>query len=65
MVHRRLFITLAVLAVVLLCSLAFLVGTMTSENHLDGHLVYLPDGEAVMCVVSDSGGVDCNWWDTL
>jgi hypothetical protein len=47
--------------IALLCVLSFLLGTARNLPETDAMVVELPNGEEVMCVVTDRGGTSCDW----
>ncbi len=47
--------------IALLCVLSFLLGVSQNLPDTEGTVVELPNGEEVMCVVTDRGGTSCDW----
>ncbi len=47
--------------IALLCVLSFLLGVSQNLPETGAEVVQLPDGEEVMCVGTERGGITCDW----
>jgi hypothetical protein len=54
-------IALLALVVLLLCAVSFLIGSVLSPAEIHVDPIQLPDGRTIYCIVSDAGGVNCDW----
>ncbi len=47
--------------IALLCVLAFLLGVSQNLPETGAEVIQLPNGEEVMCVNTERGGISCDW----
>jgi hypothetical protein len=47
--------------IALLCVLSFLLGVSNNLPETGARVVELPNGEEVMCVNTERGGISCDW----
>ncbi len=47
--------------IALLCVLAYFLGLTVNPSHTRAEVIELPNGEQVMCVLPERGGITCDW----